>query len=102
MRWIKIAEMADVPPGTGRTTNVEGRLIALFNVEGSFHALDDLCSHMGGSLGKGRLTNRQVICPWHGARFDVNTGRVMSPPAGSGVQSYAVRVEGHSVFVAID
>jgi nitrite reductase/ring-hydroxylating ferredoxin subunit len=102
MHWIKAAEVANVPPGTGRTTKVDGRLIALFNVDGSFHAVDDLCSHMGGSLGKGRLDSRQVICPWHGARFDLATGRILTPPAGTGVKSYIVRVEKQSILVAID
>jgi nitrite reductase/ring-hydroxylating ferredoxin subunit len=99
---MRVGNTFDVPAGTGRTFEVEGRRIALFNVAGTFHAIDDLCSHMGSPLGDGRLDGRQVICPWHGARFDVTSGRVMTPPAGSDVQSYAVRVEESSLLVDID
>ena len=102
MRWAKAAEAVDVPPGTGRIVEVEGRRVALFNIAGTFHALNDLCSHMGGPLGNGRLDGHQVICPWHGARFDVASGRVLTPPAGSNVQCYAVKVEEHLVLVAFD
>ena len=94
---IKIAEVHDVAPGTGCVVNVAGRAIALFNVNGTFYALDNACTHRGGPLGAGRLDGTIVTCPWHANRFDVTTGRVVT-----GVQSaatYAVHIHGDDVLV---
>ena len=79
-----------------------GQSIALFNVDGALYAIDNTCTHVGGSLGEGDLIDDTVSCPWHGAQFNVKTGEVLSPPAGSGVRSYAVKVEGNDVFVELD
>jgi nitrite reductase (NADH) small subunit/3-phenylpropionate/trans-cinnamate dioxygenase ferredoxin subunit len=96
---MKVAAIHDVPPGTGRVVQVAGRAIALFNVDGTFHALDNACTHRGGPLGSGRLDGTIVTCPWHANRFDVTTGRVVT-----GVQSvaaYTVQVRGHDVLVDV-
>ena len=71
----RVAAVEDVPPGTGRESIAGGRVVALYNVEGEFHALDGICPHAGGPLGKGRLVGAVVTCPWHGWQFDVTTGR---------------------------
>src|SRR5207245_179427 len=63
----------------------EGLSIALFNVEGSFYAIDNTCTHRGGPLGEGELKGDTVACPWHGAHFNVKTGAVTVPPARAGV-----------------
>lgn len=93
----KIAVVRDVPPGTGRVLEVGGRTIALFNVDGTFYALDNACTHRGGPLGAGRLDGTIVTCPWHANRFDVTTGRAVV-----GVKSataYAVEVRGDDVLL---
>jgi nitrite reductase/ring-hydroxylating ferredoxin subunit len=89
-------------PGAGRTLRAGGQRVALFNVGGCYYALDDRCSHMGGPLGEGRLDGVAVICPWHGARFDVRSGAVLAPPAGAPVQAYPVAVQDGQVVVAVD
>ena|SRR5687768_7985650 len=73
--WTRVASILDCPPGTSREFVVGERIIALYNVEGTFYALDGVCPHQGGPLGKGALNGCVVTCPWHGWQFDVSTGR---------------------------
>jgi nitrite reductase (NADH) small subunit len=73
--WTRVASVVDCPPGTSREFVVGERIVALYNVEGTFYALDGVCPHQGGPLGKGALTGCVVTCPWHGWQFDVSTGR---------------------------
>lgn len=98
--YVEVARTDEVPPGEGRVVSVNGHPVALFNVEGEFHAIDGTCTHKGGPLGEGALRGAEVTCPWHGARFDVTTGEVRGPPAPRAVRSYAVKVEGGRVLVA--
>jgi nitrite reductase/ring-hydroxylating ferredoxin subunit len=77
---VKVAKTDEVAPGQGKLVEVNGKKIALFNVEGSFYAIDDACSHLGGPLAEGFLDGNEVTCPWHGARFDITTGEVLRPP----------------------
>ncbi|WP_010587485.1 Rieske (2Fe-2S) protein [Schlesneria paludicola] len=72
---FRVASVGDVPVGEGREFVVGGRIVALFNVEGAFHAMDGICPHAGGPLAKGALSQNVVTCPWHGWQFDVTTGR---------------------------
>lgn len=74
-RWTRVARLDDCPPGGSLEVVAEGRVIALFNVEGTIFALDGVCPHQGGPLGKGCLAGAVVTCPWHGWQFDVRTGR---------------------------
>ena len=74
----KIAETKDVAPGSGKVVEAEGHSIALFNVGGTFYAIDNACSHRGGPLGEGALTGEVVTCPWHRAQFNVETGAVLA------------------------
>lgn len=77
---MKVAKTDEVAPGQGKLVEVNGKKIALFNVEGSFYAIDDACTHLGGRLSEGFLDGNEVTCPWHGARFDIITGEVLRPP----------------------
>jgi nitrite reductase (NADH) small subunit len=101
-KTVKIAQTSDLLPGTRRVVQAEGRVIALFNVEGTFYAIDNTCTHRGGPLGEGELIGEIVECPWHGAQFNVKTGAVTAPPAGTGVRSFPVKVEGSDVLVEVD
>lgn len=75
MSWHRIAAAADLPAGQSGEFVVAGRIVALFNVAGTFHALDGICPHQGGPLGKGKLTGCIITCPWHGFQFDVTSGQ---------------------------
>jgi len=100
-RLVKVADTKAVPPGTAVAIDLEGRSVALFNVDGTFYAIDDTCTHAGGPLSEGELDGTVVTCPFHGACFDVATGEVLGPPAPEGVGRYDVRVEGDDVKIEI-
>ena len=96
----KIAEKSDLNPGECKVVEVEGKTLAIFNVDGSFYALDNTCLHRGGPLGEGELDEKIVTCPWHGWQYDVTTGANANNPAVK-VACFPVRVEGTSVFVEV-
>ena len=96
---IKVAETNEVPPGTAKVVDVEGRAVALFNVDDTYYAIADTCTHRGGPLSEGAVEGTVVTCPWHGATFDVTTGNVLGPPAAEGVAHYSVQVDGNDIKV---
>jgi nitrite reductase (NADH) small subunit len=97
----RIMSVAELPPGGGVPVKVDGRSIALFNVDGQFHAIDNECPHRGGSLADGALSGSLVTCPLHRWQFDVGTGQnPMNPDLC--VQRYAVRVSDGGVWVNLD
>ena len=99
-RWIRLAAVSDLPAGSGGEFVAGGRIVALYNVGGQFHALDGICPHQGGPLGKGQLQGCIVTCPWHGFQFDVTTGQHQT--SRSLVQErFPVKVEGGGVWVNV-
>src|SRR5260370_7094884 len=84
-KLLKIAKTKDVPPGEAAAFTIEGQKIALFNVEGTYYAIGDTCTHRGGPLSEGDVQGTKVTCPWHGADFDLKTGAVLGRPAPPGV-----------------
>lgn len=98
-KFVKVADAKDIAAGTGILVELDGERIALFNVNGTFHAIADTCTHSGGPLSEGDLDGDVVTCPWHGAQFDVKTGEVMGPPADEPVISYRVKVNGSDILV---
>ena len=101
-KMVKVAQTDELSPGSGKVVEADGRSFALFNVEGTFYAIDNTCTHRGGPLGEGELNGENVTCPWHGANFNVKTGAVTGPPAGTGVRSFVVKVEGSDVLVELE
>ena len=99
--FVKVAKVGEIPPGQGKTVEAGGTQVALFNVGGTFYAINNVCSHAGGSLGEGFVEEDQVECPWHGARFNVKTGDAMTPPAFEKVASYKVRVNGSDIEIEL-
>ena len=96
--YIRVARADEIPAGVGRTVEVEGKTIAVFNVDGSLYAIDDTCVHRGGPLGQGSLDGNVVSCPWHSWRFDVATGACLTNPRAQ-VGCYPVKIEGSEVWV---
>ena len=91
-----VAQTKDLEPRQGLAVEVEGRKIARLNIEGSFHAIDDACTHVGGSV-EGTV----VTCPLHGARFDVTNGEVLGPPASAAAGSDKVHIDGDAISIEI-
>src|SRR5271157_5935047 len=100
--FVKVSTGTEMPPGSKKLAEIDGRPIAVFNVAGAFHAIDDVCTHDGGPLAEGELVGCEIECPRHGARFDVRTGQALCMPAIEPVAVHAVELRGESVFVAID
>ena len=98
--WIPIAAAADCPPGTCIERVAGDRIVAVANVDGRLHALDGLCPHQGGPLGRGTLHGTTLTCPWHGWQFDVTTGRHgLSPTVRQAV--HEARVEDGRILVRL-
>ncbi len=97
--FVPAATVEEVPPGTSKVITVEGRRIALFNVNGTFYAIDDTCTHEEASLAAGAVHGEVVTCPKHGSRFHIPTGRVLSLPAVVPASTYEVKVEAGQVLV---
>jgi len=100
-KLLQIAETKDVPPGQAAAFTIEGHKIALFNVEGTYYAIGDACTHRGGPLSEGNVQGTTVTCPLHGADFDLKTGAALGPPAQKGVPSYKVVVDGDNIKVEV-
>ena len=90
---------SDVNPGSVKVVEHVGRAIAICNVDGVFYAIDDVCTHDGGSLDQGELEGEVIECPRHGAKFDVKTGKPLCLPAVVPIRTYPVRVVGDDVQV---
>ena len=97
--FVRVAGTDDVKPGHGLVAEVNGKALAVFNVEGQFHVIDNTCLHRGGPLGDGGLEGCIVVCPWHGWKYDVTTG-VSTLNAAVRVACYVTRVEGEEVQVS--
>jgi nitrite reductase (NADH) small subunit len=100
-QFVKALAAAELAPGQVREVTVAGRPLALFNVDGRFHALDNRCAHRGGPLGQGVLQGTLVVCPWHAWGFDVRSGE-NDQNADFRVPSYEVKLEGEDVLVRLD
>ena len=97
----KVASKNDVGPGQCISVEVGGQQVALFNVEGSYYAIGDTCTHKGASLSEGEADSTIVTCPWHGARFDLRTGDAAGGPAPTGVPAYRVVVDDDDVKIEL-
>jgi 3-phenylpropionate/trans-cinnamate dioxygenase ferredoxin component len=101
--WIRVAPVASIARGDYASAEVDGSFVAVYNIDGEFFAIDDVCTHDGGGLAGGEVEDHQVICPRHGARFCLRSGKALTPPAYEPVKSYPTRViDGHVEIRAID
>ena len=99
--YVKAAKVGELGENTTKLFEAEGKSIALVNAAGSYYAIDNHCTHVGGPLCEGTVDVDAVVCPWHGARFDVKTGQALSGPARGDVACYPVRQEGGDIEVEV-
>jgi nitrite reductase (NADH) small subunit/3-phenylpropionate/trans-cinnamate dioxygenase ferredoxin subunit len=99
--FVTVAKVESIPPGQSRVVVVGDRLIAIFHDRGQFHAISDVCPHMGASLGEGHLENGIVTCPWHGWRFRIADGTWCDNPCIK-IDRFEVRVVGDEIQVCVD
>jgi 3-phenylpropionate/trans-cinnamate dioxygenase ferredoxin component len=104
--FVDVANVEDVPPGTVTVARVGDIEVAVVNVQGTFFAIDNECTHRGGFLGEGEIntdwSDWAIECPLHGSVFDVRTGEVLNPPAPTAVRTYPVEVQAGVVKVSTD
>ncbi len=98
--FVKVASTSDIPAGEGRCFEVKDQQVAIFNVDGTFYALENVCPHQGGPLGEGELDGKTVTCPWHAGDFDVTTGENSEDPDEK-QETFEVKVDGDDVLVAV-
>ncbi len=100
-QWIPVAKPEDIPPGQCGEFMAGDRMVAVFHVDGRFHALDGVCPHQGGPLGKGALEGHVVTCPWHGWQFDVRDGQHQFAPSVR-QPTLPTRVENGQILVQLE
>ena len=99
--FVRIASLAELPPGTLRAVEVAGRDICLANADGGVYAFQDNCSHKDHPLHTGTLEGTRLECAWHGGRFDVVSGRAAGLPAIKPIETFDVRIEGDDILVSL-
>lgn len=95
--WVRVASVAEIPVGEFKTVELGGAMAVVFNLNGEFYALDDVCTHDGGPLSDGVVLGEEVVCPRHGARFAIRTGAVTLPPAEEPVYRFPLRVRDDAI-----
>lgn len=99
---VFVCKRSDLPDPGKAAFEVNGRFIAVFHVSGTFWAIDDVCTHDGGPLADGDLRGHTIICPRHGAQFDIRTGHAKTMPAVKSTPAHEVIVRGDDVFIRIN
>jgi nitrite reductase (NADH) small subunit len=100
MPFVLATRKEEVPAGSIREFQLDGKSVALANVEGKFFAVNNVCLHRGGPLGEGELDRQVVTCPWHGWQFDVTNGQLLTNAAVT-LACYPVEIRGDDIFVDI-
>lgn len=96
----KVAKTSEIPAGSAKVVEAGGKTLAVFNCDGTFYATDNTCLHQGGPLGEGSVSGTTVTCPWHGWEYDVTSGAATMDPSVK-VQTFAVKVEGDDILIAL-
>jgi nitrite reductase/ring-hydroxylating ferredoxin subunit len=99
--FVRAIDVSELPPGRCAEVSIEGKPVALYNVDGQVYATSNTCLHRGGPLGQGMLDGHVVLCPWHAWAWDVRTGENTANPTLK-MPAYEVKLEGSAVFVKVE
>ena len=99
--FIRAASVSDIPDPGRVILEIEDRMVVLLHVAGEFFCIDDVCTHDGGTLGDGPLDGHSVVCPRHGAMFDIRSGKALTMPATEGIACHEVKVVDDDVLVRL-
>jgi nitrite reductase (NADH) small subunit len=99
-QFVTVARVGEIPVGAARQVTVDGRWVALFHIDGTYHAVDNLCLHRGGPLCEGPVGGHIVTCPWHGWQYDVRNGALIQDPT-VGVSRHEARIVGDEIQVRL-
>jgi nitrite reductase/ring-hydroxylating ferredoxin subunit len=94
-----VCALAELAVGTARLVEFKGKPVSVFHVESGVYATEEMCPHRAGPLSEGSLVGTTIICPWHGARFDVTTGKVLNGPAARDLKTFPVIVEDEQIYL---
>ena len=97
--WVTVARVDELKPGARQLVDVDGSQLVVFNLEGKYYAIEDVCTHDGGQLTGGEVEGDQIICPRHGARFCIRTGAALTAPAYEPTATFPVRIENGEIQV---
>lgn len=100
--WVDVAPVSELSSAAPHVVDVDGAMVAVFTLDGKYYAIEDVCTHDGGELASGEREGEEIICPRHGARFNIKTGEVTAPPAYEPVATFPVRVHNGIVQVRDD
>jgi 3-phenylpropionate/trans-cinnamate dioxygenase ferredoxin subunit len=100
--WIDVAAAGDIAPGNYEIAETDEHVIAVFNVDGELYAIEDVCTHDGEELTGGPVEGDQIICPRHGARFCLRSGKALTAPAYEDLPTYPVRIKDGRIQVAVE
>lgn len=101
MEFVKVATVDQIAPGTALRVEVGDEPVAVFNLDGEFYAIGDVCSHEEASLSEGDVFGEVVECPLHGAEFDIKTGAARTLPAVTPVPTFPVKIQDDSIFIGV-
>lgn len=99
--WVQVCPVGELSPGHSRVVDADGTDVVVFNADGQLLAVENVCTHDGGSLTGGCIEGEEITCPRHGARFSLRTGAALTPPAYEATRVFPVRVE-HGVIEILD
>ncbi len=100
--WVTVAKADEIKFGEFRVADVDGVQIVVFNLDGEYYAIEDVCTHDGGQLTGGTIESAEIVCPRHGARFCIKTGAALTAPAYEAVATFPIKVENGNIFVKDD
>lgn len=100
--WVSVARAGELAPGQWKNVDVDGAQVAVFNFDGRYYAIEDVCTHDGGQLTGGSIEGAEIICPRHGARFCIKTGAALTAPAYEATATFPVRIENGVIEVRDD
>jgi len=101
IEFVEIAPASELPNGQRLFVEVADRPLVIFNIAGQYFAIGDVCTHDDGPLGDGEIEGFNIVCPRHGAEFDVRTGKVMQMPAVVDIPAYPIQVREGNIFIGI-
>ncbi len=100
--WVKACATVDIDQGGCRVVDIDDVMIVIFNLDGEFYAIEDVCTHDGGELATGCVKGESIECPRHGAKFNIKTGAVETAPAYEPVDTFPIKIENGDVWVKDD
>ena len=98
----KLCKTTDIPEGTAQQFEIDDELIAVCNIHGEFFAISDICSHAHAHLSEGQILDCKIVCPLHGAEFDIKTGKALKMPAVASIPIYPLRIDGNEIKIMVE